>query len=203
MPSEHPVPQPQRSTPRRFVFSVHGNPMARSSDRAEAALITLLVAIWVICLPIAAAGASKLWANIAGADRSQQQTYSTTAELLAPTEFQQLSVDGTPLGGTSSVQARWSGTNGVEETGPIQATNGLAAGTRVQIWLNHDGEITTAPVSNTTAVAQAVIVATVVWVGVGFLLIAIFLAVRRSLNKSRFAAWEAEWRQVGPQWTTH
>ncbi len=177
--------------------------MARSSDRTEAALITLLVTIWVICLPIAAAGGAKLWANVAGADRSQQQIYSTTAELLAPTEFQQLSVDGTPLGGTSSVQARWSGSNGVEETGPIQATNGLAAGTRVQIWLNHDGEITTAPVGGTIAVVQAVIVATVLWVGVGFLFIAIFLGVRRGLNKSRLAAWEAEWRQVGPQWTTH
>jgi len=177
--------------------------MARSSDRAEAALITLLVAIWLICLPIAAAGGSKLWANIAGADRSQQQTYSTSAELLAPTEYSKFSVDGTPLGGTSSVQARWSGSNGVEETGSIQAADGLAAGTRVQIWLTQDGELTTAPVSGTTAAIQAVIVATVVWVGFGFLLGTILLAARRRLNKARFAAWEAEWRQVGPQWTTH
>jgi len=52
--------------------------MARASDRTEAALVTLIVVIWVLCLPVAAAGGSKLWADIAGTDRPQQQTYSTT-----------------------------------------------------------------------------------------------------------------------------
>ena len=77
----------QRQSPRRTtsgahrdvsVFSVHGNPMARASDRTEAALVTLIVVTWVLCLPVAAAGGSKLWADIAGTDRPQQQTYSTT-----------------------------------------------------------------------------------------------------------------------------
>jgi len=72
------APRNERRTPRRFVFSSHGNPMARASDRTEAALVTLIVVIWVLCLPVAAAGGSKLWADIAGTDRPQQQTYSTT-----------------------------------------------------------------------------------------------------------------------------
>ena len=203
MPPPESAPHDGRRTPRRFVFSVHGNSMARASDRAEAALIILLVVIWVLCLPIAAAGGSKLWSDIAGTDRPPQQSYSTTAELLAPTEFAHLSADGTPLGGTSSVQARWSEANGVEQTGEIQAAAGLTAGTRVQIWLDRSGVVTTAPVSNATAAAQAVIVATVCWVGLGVLLAAIFWIVRRRLNKARFADWESEWRQIGPQWTTH
>src|SRR5664279_667444 len=102
MPLPDPAPQHGRRTPRRFVFSVHGNSMARASDRTEAALIVLLVIFWVLCLPIAAA-------------------------------------DGTPLGGTSSVRARWSGTNGLEETGEIQAPAGLTSGTKVQIWLDQSG----------------------------------------------------------------
>ena len=203
MPLPDSAPHDGRRTPRRFAFSVHGNTMARASDRTEAALITLLVVIWVLCLPIAAAGGSKLWADIAGTDRPQQQTYSTTAELLAPTEFEHLSADGTQLGGTSSVQARWSGANGIQETGDIQAPDGLSAGTRVQIWLDRSGVVTTAPVSSATAAVQAVIVATVGWVGLGFLLAAIFWIVRCRLNKARFADWESEWRQIGPQWTTH
>jgi hypothetical protein len=170
MPTPESAPHNERRTPRRFVFSVHGNPMARASDRTEAAVITLLVVIWVLCLPVAAAGGSKLWDEIAGTDRPQQRAYSATAELLAPTEFEHLSADGTPLGGTSSVQARWSGANGVEETGQIQAAAALTDGTRVQIWLDRSGVMTTAPVSSTTAAAQAVIVATVGWVGLGILL---------------------------------
>lgn len=203
MSSPDSAPHDGRRTPRRFVFSVHGNSMARASDRTEAALIILLVVIWVLCLPLAAAGGSKLWADIAGTDRPQQQTYSTTAELLAPTEFEHVSADGTPMGGTSSVQARWSGANGLEETGEIQAATGLTAGTRIQIWLDSSGVVTTPPVSSATAAVQAVIVATVCWVGLGLLLAAIFWIARRRLNKARFADWESEWRQIGPQWTTH
>ena len=78
MPTPESAPHNERRTPRRFVFSVHGNPMARASDRTEAALVTLIVVTWVLCLPVAAAGGSKLWADIAGTDRPQQQTYSTT-----------------------------------------------------------------------------------------------------------------------------
>ena len=203
MSSPDSAPHDGRRTPRRFVFSVHGNSMARASDRTEAALIILLVVIWVLCLPLAAAGGSKLWADIAGTDRPQQQTYSTTAELLAPTEFEHVSADGTPMGGTSSVQARWSGANGLEETGEIQAATGLTAGTRIQIWLDRSGVVTTPPVSSATAAVQAVIVATVCWVGLGLLLSAIFWIARRRLNKARFADWESEWRQIGPHWTTH
>ena len=203
MPLPDSAPHDGRRTPRRFVFSVHGNSMARASDRTEAALIVLLVVIWVLCLPIAAAGGSKLWADIAGTDRRQQQAYSTTAELLAPTEFEHLSADGTPLGGTSSVQARWSGANGLDQTGEIQAATGLTTGTKVQIWLDRSGVVTTAPVSSTTAAVQAIIVATVCWVGLGVLLAAIFWIVRGRLNRARFADWESEWRQIGPQWTTH
>ena len=202
MPTPDSAPDNQRATPRRFVFSVHGNPMARASDRTEAALIIFLVVIWALSLPIAAAGGSKLWSDIAGTDRNQQ-TYSTTAELLAPKQFRHFSADGTPTGGTSAVQARWSGLNGVEETGQITADDGLAAGTRVQIWLDHSGVVTSAPVNSTMAAAQAVVVATACWVGFGFLLLAIFFVSRRRLNTSRFAGWEAEWRQIGPQWTTH
>jgi len=110
---------------------------------------------------------------------------------------------GTPLGGTSSAQARWSGANRVEETGQTQAAAGLTAGTRVQIWLDRSGVMTTAPVSSTTAAVQVVIVAAVGWVGLGILLAAIFWIVRRRLNKTRFADWESEWRQIGPQWTAH
>ena len=203
MPLPDPAPQHGRRTQRRFVFSVHGNSMARASDRTEAALIVLLVIFWVLCLPIAAAGGSMLWADIAGIDRPQQHAYSTTAELLAPTESQQLAADGTPLGGTSSVRARWSGTNGLEETGEIQAPAGLTSGTKVQIWLDQSGVVTSAPVSTTTAAVQAVIVATVCWVGLGCLLAGIFWIVRVRLNRARFANWESEWRQIGPQWTTH
>ena len=99
--------------------------------------------------------------------------------------------------------SRWAEANGVEETGQIQADAGLTAGTRVQIWLDRSGVVTSAPVSTTTAAVQAVIVATVCWVGLGCLLAGIFWIVRVRLNRARFANWESEWRQIGPQWTTH
>lgn len=102
----------------------------------------------------------------------------------------------------SRVQARWTAANGTEETALIQANDGLQVGDRVEIWLDRSGGVTRAPVSSTAAACEAVLAATVGWVGFGVLLAGIFWIYRRRLNKTRISDWETEWRRIGPHWTT-
>lgn len=194
MPTATPAPQHRQIHDRPFVFSVWGNPLARAVDRVEAALIVLLLGIWLLTLPVAAVAGSITWASISD-NTHAQQAVPVTAQLLASTDAAQVS-------GYSTVPARWTDTDGVARTGLVQADDGLQSGDRFEIWLDRSGAVTTAPMTTLSAAIQAVIVATATWNGCGLVLAAVFLTGRRLLDTRRISAWRSDWQRVGPLWTT-
>ena len=201
MSSIEPAPQFGRIAHRRFVFSVWGNTLARTSDRAEAVVGALFLGIWLFMLPVSAVAGATMFAGLSGDANAQQERVSATAVLLAPTAPQQVASDGTPLRGVSSVQARWTDPGGFERTALVPADDGLQTGDQIEIWLDPSGAVTTAPVTTLSALTQAVIVATVGWASCGLMLAAVFLTGRKRLDRRRLSDWTTEWQTVGPNGT--
>jgi len=197
-----PAPPNGRRYPRRSVSSLSRNPLARESDRTEAALAVVLIGIWLLAFPVAAVVGSLAWAasSSAAAQQAKDRTEGTAALLLdaPPIPY---SARGTPMTTPSPVEARWTAPDGSHRTGEISASPGLQAGDAVSIWLDRSGAVTDPPVNATGAAGRVVVLAVGGWLACGVALMSVFWTVRWRLDRDRQKAWAAEWERVGPSWT--
>jgi hypothetical protein len=87
-------------------------------------------------------------------------------------------------------------------TGLVPVIEGMVVGARVSVWATQDGQLTGPPVGNSQVIARTVVGAVSGVTAVAVALALAGLLVRLSLNRRRMAGWEADWRAVGPRWTT-
>jgi hypothetical protein len=97
--------------------------------------------------------------------------------------------------------AQWRASDGATHTGYVPAAVGSLAGEHIPIWLDSSGQQVDQPLSADQAQLQGVL-AGVCTMATVLALLAIAIAITRyRLNERRLSVWEAEWRQVEPQWT--
>jgi hypothetical protein len=195
--------KPRATRTGRFVRGrrLDRNPLRRAADRAETVVLALLVAAFLLGAPLAAL-ASGAWAHTMAHRAELAQAASrrqvTAVVLTAPTKSAAQSWDL-----ASVVQARWTAPDGtVVTTSELPAPVGTMAGATVRVWTTRDGRLASQPmgdpqVAYLTDLGEAAGVAAVAMV----LALAGVLA-RRSLDKRRMAAWDADWQATGPRWTT-
>lgn len=191
--------QPHNTRLGRFVRGrrLDRNPLRRASDRAETAILAALAAAFLAGAPFAAQ-ASGMWAHTA---LQREQAAQNSSWRLVPAVLltkASTGVRGTPV---PEAKARWITPYGETITSDIPVPSGARAGTTVRIWVARDGTPTQPPLLDSQVSSEvdwaeaggvAALAATLAVVG--------FLA-RRSLDKRRLAAWDAEWRAAGPRWT--
>jgi hypothetical protein len=76
------------------------------------------------------------------------------------------------------------------------------AGARIPLWVTRDGQPALEPMGQSGVRTLTVLGGAVGPVALVILLTASGALARRSLDKRRMAAWDAEWRATGPRWTT-
>lgn len=196
-------PDDERRRPRRMTFAVWRSPLARSTDRTEAGLLLVVVALWLIAVPIVATAASIIWSGISEAATVQQQTRTTVkAHLLADAPDYSYRADyGTPITLTVPVSAEWIGQDGRSHTGSVDAADGARTGDQVQIWVDASGNLADPPISTGTAAVLMVAATVAAWFAWGMLLIGSWLVVRWRLNKRRILEWDDEWETFEPVWS--
>lgn len=178
------------------------NPLRRGSDRAETAILAVLVIAFLAAAPFTA-HASAAWAH-ASARQTQLSQLASRHQVPAVV----LKTDSTVQsgGGYAALQAqahaRWTAPDGKVVTGEIPVPLGTAAGATVRVWTTSDGQLTDSPlqdsqVTGTTGFAGALGV-----IALGVLLAIAGTLACRELDKRRMAGWDAEWRATGPRWTT-
>ena len=174
------------------------NPLRRTTDRVETAVLTLLVAAFVAGAPFAAL-ATGAWVHEMARQAQLTQEASrrqVTAAVLTVTT----SAEGAKR--VWQAQARWRAPDGQEVTRQIPVPPGTTAGEALQVWTDRTGDITTAPLLN-SQVADQTATAEVAGVLVSAGVLALTGAlVRWRLNRRRMAAWAADWKATGPRWTT-
>lgn len=177
------------------------NPLRRATDRVETAVLTLLVAAFLIGAPFAALAAGT-WVH--GTARQAQlaqeaSRYQVTAIVVAA------SASPTDAGAEElawQAQARWRAPDGQEVIHEVPVRSGTVAGEKVQVWTDRTGAVTDAPLSDAQVAEQATVAeVTAVVVAAGVLALVGALALW-TINKRQLADWDADWHATGPRWTT-
>lgn len=179
-----------------------GNPLRRRIDRLEAVIGGCLLVAFLVGAPLAGMTAwrSAYIAVLARQHTEQAAWHQVTAVLLAnatahPTTIQDMQI-GTP------VRARWTAPDGAVCTGQLYAPIGALAGSTRRIWVTADGRLTGGPLQNFQLGDQAALAAFAAAAGTGVVVLAGAIAARKRLDRRRLAAWAADWRATGPQWTS-
>lgn len=177
-----------------------GNPLRRTVDRVEAAVMAGLLVAFLAGVPLAAlAVAGQVAAGGMRAQRAQARWHQVPAVLLqgAPEpERARFEASLEPL-----VRARWTAPGGTRRYGEVYAPGGASAGTTIMVWTDRSGRLEPAPVQGADVVAQEAFAALAAAVITAAAVALTGLLVRRHLDRRRLAAWDAEWSRAGPQWT--
>jgi hypothetical protein len=175
------------------------NPLARPADKYLPVASALMLFLWIVLIPFVAAQAS---VAAAGAEReaAAEAKQLTTAEatLLRATQPRYDS-DGLILATDVPVQARWASSTGAIGEGEISAAPGLAARTKVTVWLTPGGALHGPPRTPTVAGTHAVLIIVEAWLGCGLVLLVCNWALRRAAWRRNIRRWAAEWAELGPR----
>jgi len=175
------------------------NPLRRRSDRAETVMLGALLAVFLAAAPFAARAAAS-WGYASAARTTQAQrasVHQVTATLLRPEPV--LSDYGSAVGFV--VEARWRAPDGRIRTGGLFVTADVAAGHTARIWVDQAGRRAGPPLSRDQLTGRAELAAGAAVGCLAAVLIATAWLARRSLDRRRMAAWDADWLATGPRWT--
>ncbi|HEY6312751.1 MAG TPA: hypothetical protein VIY52_18380 [Streptosporangiaceae bacterium] len=173
------------------------NPLRPGSDRAETAILGVLLAAFLAGAPFAAHAAGS-WTYATSAREAQAQqaaVHQVQATLLQTALPWNVGVYG------GEVNARWKAPDGQVRTGQIFVFGGGAAGSTVVVWTNEAGQLTDSPLMHTQVVGRAVMSRVLAVAALAVTLTLLGLLARRALDKRRLAAWGAEWLATGPRWS--
>ncbi|GBE66005.1 membrane protein [Mycobacterium sp. MFM001] len=175
----------------RVVRLLGRNPLVRTSDRIEALVLVLAVAVSVLAIPVAAAVGT-----VVHDARSQVYAEQAQDRRLVSGVVIDTSVATKPPrkpGKTIAVKARWFA-NGAERTGVVAAERAVKPGDAIDIWVRHDGSPAGPPTR--TAVDEAVAAALAIWWCVVLVAVGLFAGTRTVLDRVRYAQWQRDFDKL-------
>ncbi|HEV7210570.1 MAG TPA: hypothetical protein VGN47_02525 [Blastococcus sp.] len=170
-------------------------PLKRGSDRLQVVVRLLLLAVFLMGVPVALAVGTAAHSQISAEATAQAASrFRVTARL---TENALLTADGT----SGSAAATWTGPSGVRRAGVLPVAAAARKGTSVPVWVDRSGHRTAPPLDQSDAMAGAVGYTAATLAGIWLTGAGGYLFVRRMIDRHRLRAWAAEWAAVGPVWT--
>ncbi|OBH97764.1 hypothetical protein [Mycobacterium scrofulaceum] len=183
------VPLPRGLLARLFRRS----PLVRSTDRVEALLLVLAIAVSLFTVPIAAAVGTAIHDDRSRAYSEQVQTRHPVTATVVGDAHRRTDVESR----TVMAPARWDFA-GAEQTGNIVAPPAVKVGDEIDIWVDDQG----APVVRPTMspADEAVAIAVAIWLAVTLSVALSFAGARNALDRIRYARWQHDFdKLVGPQ----
>ncbi|MFE0512223.1 hypothetical protein [Streptomyces sp. NPDC058964] len=175
----------------------HGaNPLRRTSDRVESWFRGVLMCVLVLGLPAAALGA-----GLTAYETSMRTVQAQAAQRHEVTARLTSSVPGDDRAAKRPARIRWTEPNGIARTGTTLVEPGTPKGATVRVWANRDGAIADAPMNPVAAQSNGWFVGAVAALGVVAGVCAARAAMRRALDRRRYAQWDVEWNLVEPLWS--
>ena len=102
----------------------------------------------------------------------------------------------------ATVRARWTAPDGTRHSGTIPVPRGATAGRTVPVWVDTAGRLTGPPLQLAQVRNQAATAAMLAPIVAGLVLLCAGQLAHGVLGRRRLAAWDADWRATGPQWTS-
>ena len=159
-----------------------------------------MLAAFLIAIPLAAIiGGGRAYDAGLRIERAEQAArHPVPAVLLAAAH------ERGPQGYKPQVPARWTAPDGTPRSGRIMAPPGTPAGRTVTLWVDVSGQPTGKPLEAADVIGRAIVtalfVAMIAAVAAGSALLCAAVLAHWVFFRRRLAAWDAEWRAVGPHW---
>ena len=173
------VPLPRRL----FVRLLGRNPLVRATDRVEALILVLAVAISLIAVPISAAVGTVVHDSRSRSYAEQVQTRRPVTATVTGDSHPRRNLESP----TVTAPARWFAA-GAERTGDVTAPLTAKIGDEIEIWIDDEGLPVARPVN--TARDEAVAFAAATWWTVSLLAVALFARARITLDRLRYDQWQ-------------
>ena len=196
MPAQH---SPGSSWLRRMLRGLRPdrNPLRRGSDRAETAILGILLAAFLASAPFTAhAAAGWTYATSAREAQAQQSAFRQVPATLLQA--------ATPWGNGqygAGAGARWRAPDGQLRTGYIFTPGAAAAGSTVLVWVDRSGRLTDSPLQRSQITGRVVLAQVFAVAALAVAVMIVGWAARWALDRGRLAAWDAEWLANGPRWS--
>ncbi|MFD5256344.1 hypothetical protein ACFWM5_26350 [Streptomyces bobili] len=174
------------------------NPLRRRSDSVEAWIV--LVTWTLALLGSLIVGQMTLQSVQDGIASRRAQVHAVSAEL---TENAPNTQAVTASGSSSDMvwaKVRWTSADGSTHTDRAQVEPGGKAGSTATVWTDRTGKLVSEPTTATEAMLESAFAGVLVGMSVGAGVLFGGWLVRRHLERRRMGEWDAEWKQVGPQW---
>jgi hypothetical protein len=173
------------------------NQLRRCCDRIEGAVLVALAAAFLAAL----AGSAILGMHVYQSQRVGAESLRQVSAVL--TQHGPMVDRLAPAG---QAQARWPGRGGQEQSGALTSVtapgiSGAAAGTRILVWLNRDGQPGVPPAGQASMIFDALFTAVSAAAGAAAGLLIPYWLCRLAIDRRRLAAWESAWALTGPRWT--
>jgi len=173
------------------------NPLRRTVDRVEAAIVGGLVVAFLAGAPLAAVAA---WHAAYSMGSRTARTQQAAWHQVPAVPLTTVPASGSGQAG-ATVRARWTAPDGTRHTGAIPVPQGATAGHAVPVWVDAAGRLTGPPLQLAQARLQAALAAMLAPIAAGLVLLCAGQIAHGVLGRRRLAAWDADWRATGPQWT--
>ncbi|MER6440647.1 MULTISPECIES: Rv1733c family protein [unclassified Streptomyces] len=182
---------------KQWCWRWRSNPLRRHDDVVEAWIVLV---VWVVIL-VGGALVGLVAARTADASfaRLRSERHPVPAVLVDSTARTLPTGDGPVYDGVRAT-VRWKGPDGATHTGRTLVNAGHPAGSKVMVWLDRKGRLTTRPPDPGTASAEAGALGTGAAIAFGSLVFAGGRLARWRLDRRRYDEWARAWEQVGPRW---
>jgi hypothetical protein len=177
------------------------NPLRRRSDRIETVVVGVLVAAFCVGAPFAVRAAGN-WTYTTAL--REQQAESAAWHPVRATVLQTIpDLNGVASAPTTApeVKARWRAPDGQVRTGLLYVIGGARAGSTFTVWTDRTGQLTNPPLQKSQIAARADLDETLAVAALAVALLAVGGLAHRGLDRSRLAAWGADWLATGPRWS--
>ena len=172
------------------------NPLRRTSDRVEAAIIGLLFAAFLAGAPLAwhfaGSWAYPVYMREAQVERALVHQVPATLVRAVP--------GWSAAGPGANVEVRWKAPDGQLRTAPVFVPDGTATRGTVMVWINRAGELTDPPLQQSQVMSRAQLARMLAVIALSSTLLAAGTLTHQVLVRRRLAAWAAEWLAKGPDW---
>ncbi|OBB65860.1 hypothetical protein [Mycobacterium sp. 852014-50255_SCH5639931] len=179
--------------PRRLFTRLLGrNPLVRASDRVEALLVVLAVAVSLFTVPVAATVGTAVHESRSRVYAEQIQTRRPVTATVVGDSHPRTDLESP----TVRAPARWP-VAGAERTGDVVAPLGVKIGDELEIWVDDEGSPVSRP--KMSARDEAVAVAVAIWCVVSLSVAGLFAVARDALDRARYARWQHDFNSLVEQ----
>lgn len=193
--------EPQRMQRLRRIVAGDDNPLRRTIDKLESAVIAGLVIAFLVAAPLLAIAVVEIVGTAGARELAAQSSWrSEQAVLTQNAAAGMIGLDGE--WDTSWVTAHWTAPDGAVWHGLVAVGLDAKAGQTVKVWVTGTGQLTGQRLSRGGLLEREVLAAIGAPVALAVLLAVVACAVRAAANRRRIARWTKAWEVVGPRWSS-